>query len=212
MQINKIYCGDAKDLLSEIDIKPQLIILSPPDINETDFSLDEYKKFIKEIYTKAADILDEGGVLFSCTTDTKIKSKIFLKHTEITNCLSGKLDLFNYKVWAKSLKTNLYILNFTHMLFFRKGKLRVNNKIPEFFPDVWLLEVDKLKWYKNKDSFPSELIRRVIVKFTNKDDVVLDPFIGSGKTGKVALENSRNFIGFDIEPEFVRLASENIFK
>ena len=45
METNKIYCGDALKLIDNLDIEPNLIILSPPDIAETDFSLTEYKEF-----------------------------------------------------------------------------------------------------------------------------------------------------------------------
>lgn len=35
--------------------------------------------------------------------------------------------------------------------------------------------------------------------------VVLDPFMGSGTTGKTALENQRNYIGFDLNPEYIQI-------
>lgn len=209
MKVNKVYCGNCIDLIDELDISPKLIILSPPDL-EKNFTIEEYKQFIKKIYSKSFNKINDG-VLVSCTTDRKINGRIYLKHVDIINSI-GEEYLFNYKIWAKSLKTNLYILNYTHMLFFRKNKKIINNKLKEFYPDVWLIENDKIKGYKSKDSFPIELVKRLILNFTNEGDLVLDPFIGSGKTGKVAKKLNRNFIGFEINKKYVDIAEEVIKK
>src|SRR3972149_5776286 len=208
MQLNKIYHGNCLDLIKQFDNSPKLIILSPPDLAETQYSLSEYKEFLNQIYGECIDKLDQNGVLASITTDRKIDGFIYTKHIDIIN--STKANLFNYKIWAKSLGTNLYILNYSHMLFFRKSNKITNNKIKEFFPDVWVIERDKVKGYKNKDSFPTELVRRIIVNFTNEDDLVLDPFIGSGKTGKVASDLNRKFIGFEIDENNIKIANKLI--
>jgi len=208
MKPNTIYHGNALDLIQELNVAPQLIVMSPPDVNETNYSLEEYKRFIHTIYSDCSDKLAEGGVMVSITTDTKIKGSVFTKHSEIINSVP-KLNLFNYKIWAKTLKSNLYILTFCHMLFFCKGKKpAIKNTLSEFYPDVWLLESDKINDYPAKDSFPSELVKRIILTFTKENDVVLDPFLGSGKTAKIAKDNGRQFIGFELDEKFVRMARE----
>ncbi len=207
MKLNNIYCGNALTLLKEMDNAPNLIIMSPPDVSETDYNLDEYKKFIKEIYSLASQKLASNGVIASITTDRKIKGTIYTKHIDIIN--STNLNLFNYKIWAKSLKTNLYILNYCHMLFFRHKK-NINNKIKEFYPDVWLLQSEKVDWYPSKDSFPLELVKRIVLNFTNFDDLVLDPFMGSGKTAHVCKVHNRNYLGFDLSEKFVKLANYSL--
>jgi DNA modification methylase len=58
--------------------------------------------------------------------------------------------------------------------------------------------------------FPVELPRRVIKLLTDKDDIVLDCFIGSGTTGVAAVREQRRFIGIDSSPEYVHLARERI--
>lgn len=207
MKVNNIYCGDALDLIQELDKKPNLIIMSPPDLAETNYSLKEYKNFLSKIYGHAVEKLAKNGVIVSITTDRKMKGKIYTKHMDIIN--SVNLDLFNYKIWVKSLKANLFILTYCHMLFFRKKTCK-NNKLTEFFPDVWVLESDKVDWYPSKDSFPTELVRRIVLNFTDKDDLVLDPFMGSGKTARVCHDNNRNYIGFDLNPNFVKLATQSL--
>lgn len=58
--------------------------------------------------------------------------------------------------------------------------------------------------------FPSELVERCVLALTNKGDVVLDPFIGSGTTGIAALKYERRVIGIDRDPKFVELARQRI--
>jgi len=57
--------------------------------------------------------------------------------------------------------------------------------------------------------FPEELPRRLIKLFSFWGDTVLDPFVGSGTTVKVAEKLGRNGIGYDINPEYIKLAEES---
>jgi len=52
-------------------------------------------------------------------------------------------------------------------------------------------------------TFPEKLIRPFILATSKENDLVLDPFIGSGTTAKVSLENGRKCVGYDISPVFV---------
>ena len=53
---------------------------------------------------------------------------------------------------------------------------------------------------------PLELLRRIILASTNKDDLILDPFTGSSTTGIMAVELGRKFIGIDLEQEYLDLS------
>lgn len=56
--------------------------------------------------------------------------------------------------------------------------------------------------------FPEELPRRVMRLLSEPGDLVLDPFMGSGTTGLVAAGLGRNFVGFELLPEYVALANQ----
>jgi site-specific DNA-methyltransferase (adenine-specific) len=58
--------------------------------------------------------------------------------------------------------------------------------------------------------FPESLARDHILSWSNEGDTVLDPFMGSGTTGKMAILNKRNFIGIDISWEYFGIASLRI--
>lgn len=58
--------------------------------------------------------------------------------------------------------------------------------------------------------FPESLAHDHILSWSNPGDIVLDPFMGSGTTGKMAIINGRKFIGIDISPEYCELARKRM--
>jgi site-specific DNA-methyltransferase (adenine-specific) len=58
--------------------------------------------------------------------------------------------------------------------------------------------------------FPVELPYRLIQLYTFEDEIVLDPFCGSGSTCVAAIKSGRNYIGYDKEEEYVHLAEKRI--
>jgi len=62
--------------------------------------------------------------------------------------------------------------------------------------------------YKHPATMPEELARGHIITWSDKDDVVLDPFMGSGTTAQVCIEEGRQFIGFEIDPTYCEMARD----
>jgi DNA modification methylase len=61
-------------------------------------------------------------------------------------------------------------------------------------------------------TFPEKLIEPCILAGCPKDGVVLDPFMGSGTTGRVAVKFNRHYIGFEINPEYIKLCDKRVDK
>ncbi|MFA5565122.1 MAG: site-specific DNA-methyltransferase [Acidimicrobiia bacterium] len=61
-------------------------------------------------------------------------------------------------------------------------------------------------------TFPPELVRRCIALGSQRDDLVLDPFLGSGTTGKIAIDMGRRFAGTEVNPDYIPLIRERIAK
>lgn len=64
--------------------------------------------------------------------------------------------------------------------------------------------------YKHPATMPEELARGHIISWSNPGDLVLDPFMGSGTTAQMALEENRNFIGFEIDPTYYEMCVSRI--
>ncbi len=76
--------------------------------------------------------------------------------------------------------------------------------------DVWELAPESASRVGHPAPFPVELPERLIFLYTYRNDLVLDPFIGSGTTAVAALRTERHFVGYDTEPTYVDAAKERV--
>ena len=92
--------------------------------------------------------------------------------------------------------------------------------VPDFSPrnNIWRYNVGKGFNSSDKEShkhpaiFPEKLAEDHILSWSNVGDVVLDPFMGSGTTCKMAKKNNRKYIGIDVSAEYCKLAKSIIDK
>lgn len=96
-----------------------------------------------------------------------------------------------------------------------RGKSINENKVKN---NVWVYAIGRggttsdIGAFQHPAIFPEKLANDHIISWSNENDVVLDPFMGSGTTAKMALLNRRNFIGFEISKEYCDIANERIEK
>ena len=76
--------------------------------------------------------------------------------------------------------------------------------------DVWRIDAEQATRVGHPAPFPIELPRRLIDLYTYRDDLVLDPFLGSGSTLVAAARSGRRGVGFDLDPEYVTLAKQRL--
>ena len=88
----------------------------------------------------------------------------------------------------------------------RKGKV-VKDEKP--LTNIWKYSNGTI-YKKHPASFPSDLANDHIISWSNENDIVYDPFMGSGTTAKMSIINKRNFIGSEISKEYVDIANERI--
>jgi site-specific DNA-methyltransferase (adenine-specific) len=76
--------------------------------------------------------------------------------------------------------------------------------------DVWRIQPESAKRVGHPAPFPVEVPARCIQLFTYRDDVVLDPFMGSGSTAVAAVRTDRRYVGYDTDPAYVALAEKRV--
>lgn len=126
------------------------------------------------------------------------------------------------------LPPNAYVtLDCEFILLFRKGNLR---KFPphhkkryesaftkpqrdEWFSQIWALKgtrqtTDELE--RRTAAYPEEVAERLIKMFSVRGETVLDPFLGSGTTLKIAMRNDRNSIGYEIDEKLVPIITSKV--
>ena len=107
-----------------------------------------------------------------------------------------------------------YILVFSKDSFSRKRYNKESTikkeEFLEWTKSVWTFPAVSAKSIGHPAPFPEELPHRLIQLYTFKDDIVLDPFCGSGTTCLAALKDGRKYVSYDIIPEYVDLANKRI--
>lgn len=181
---NKIILCDYKNILKKLpDNSVDLIIIDPPYSKKFNIDYDFIGKHSNRI-------LKSGGSLI-----------ILCGHYQI-------LDISNYLIkylrywWLGALVGNRsnrmfgknVIIKFKPILWFLKGKRKNTKYVP-----IDCIIVDKSKWDKkyHKWQQPKDFFENWIFGLTEKNDIVLDFFIGSGTTAVVCQDLERNFIGSD---------------
>jgi modification methylase len=76
--------------------------------------------------------------------------------------------------------------------------------------DVWEFLPERATRVGHPAPFPIELPVRLIHLYTYYDDLVLDPFMGSGTTAVAAVRTGRHFVGYDTDPTYVTRALERV--
>ncbi len=76
--------------------------------------------------------------------------------------------------------------------------------------DVWDLPPESAKRVRHPAPFPVALPERLILLYTYENDLVLDPFMGSGSTLVAAAQHGRRYVGYDLDPEYVDLARSRV--
>ena len=76
--------------------------------------------------------------------------------------------------------------------------------------DVWQIPTESARRVGHPAPFPVELPERLIELYTFQDDLVLDPFMGSGSTLVAASRTKRRYVGYDLDPGYVELARARV--
>ena len=78
--------------------------------------------------------------------------------------------------------------------------------------DVWEVSTNTFRMNEHFAMYPEKLIEPCILAGSEKGDIVLDPFFGSGTTGAVAKRLGREYIGIELNPKYCEKAAERIGK
>ena len=94
-----------------------------------------------------------------------------------------------------------------------KPKASIGKPVAKFGQrfNVWKVNAENSNQnLKHPAKFPEQLVHDHVLSWSNEGDVVLDPMMGSGTTGKVAKLLGRDFVGIEISPEYMKIAKARI--
>lgn len=77
--------------------------------------------------------------------------------------------------------------------------------------DVWIIKRERKKGVTNHGAtFPEELIKKILQNFSSENDVIYDPFLGTGTTAIVAKMMNRRFVGSEISKEYFDISQKKL--
>ena len=236
--LNKIFCKSSECMDELPDNSIHLMVTSPP-YNVTkeydeDLSLNEYCQLLKRVWTETFRVLVPGGRVCINVANLGRKPYIplhsyiikdmhdigFLMRGEIIwNKASSASPSCAWGSWQSAANPVLrdiheYILVFSKDSFRRIRNDKENtiekDEFMRWTKSVWTFPAVSARKIGHPAPFPEELPHRLIQLYTFKNDVVLDPFVGSGTACLAALKSKRNCIGYDINENYVNSAYKKI--
>lgn len=235
---NRIFCKSSERMEELPDDSVHLMVTSPPyNVGKTydgDLSLDEWRVLMKRVMTEVYRVLVPGGRACINLANLGRRPYLPLHAFVIQDMLELGFLMRGEIIWDKASSaspstawgswlspanptlrdTHEYILVFSKQTFRREARGRqgtiTRDEFLEYTKSVWRFPAERASRVGHPAPFPEELPYRCIQLYTYAGEVVLDPFMGSGTTAIAALKTGRVFVGYELEPEYIRIAEKRI--
>ena len=224
--INKVICDDCLKIMPIMPDKSVDLIIADPPYNvgqkfaNDNLSKKKYLRFMENWIKEAYRVLKDNSSFYMF--------HYFLGMWDIKPILD-KFDwkFLNLIIWAypnlmpsnKALKYR-WPLSYQPIFYYGKNLSRdLCGKLYKFVKeeerkDVWLKTATQSNFKKEFRWHPSckpiAVIKKIVIASSEENEIVLDPFIGSGTTGVACKEFRRRFIGIEIEPKYFKIAKRRI--
>jgi site-specific DNA-methyltransferase (adenine-specific) len=232
MELNKIYQGDCLELLKQVEGESvDCIVTSPPynkhsakrkciktdswtkaNIDYGNFKDDlpeqEYQEQQKMVLRECLRVLKKDGSIFYNHKPRIVNHKTIFPHEWLNEFNVRQMIIWNRK--SSPVLEPIRFMPCVEYIFW----ITKERKTPKFNPqafqykEVWEISPKPLPGHPAP--FPEEVVERCLKATTEKGDVVLDPYMGSGTTAKVSKKMGRMFIGFELNPQFIEMATQEI--
>ena len=237
--MNKIYNHSSEDMHELPDESVHLIVTSPPynagikyDGHDDNMPFDEYRSMLRRVWKECFRALVDGGRIAININGIRRTPYIPLYAYAATDMIDLGFLMRGDIIWHKNAiartspargtwdSANNPVLHAEHemILIFSKaqygrqgGQSTISHR--EFIKatcSIWQINGEHSQRIGHPAPFPAELPRRLIQLYSFKDDLILDPFMGSGTTAVAAKELGRQYIGYDTSEEYVNLANERL--
>lgn len=236
---NTIILGTSETMKEIPDNSIHLMVTSPP-YNVTkeydeNLTLREYLQLLRNVFTETYRVLVYGGR--ACVNVANLGRKPYISLSdhisqmmiEIGYLMRGEIIWYKgagagvsmaWGSWQSAANpvlrdTHEYVLVFSKGSFSRKkpeGKADTitREQFMEWTKSVWIMNPESAKKIGHPAPFPVELPFRLIQLYTYTEDIVLDPFMGSGSTAIAALKSRRKYVGYEIDSTYIKLAEERV--
>ena len=235
---NRFFLKSSENMDDLPDRCVHLMVTSPPynvgKEYDADLSMDEYLGLIRKVMSETYRVLVDGGR--ACVNVANIGRKPYIPLHAYVIQIAAEIGFFmrgeiiwdkrmsgSSTAWGSWMSPSNPTLRDTHeyILVFQKppfGRKRSDGRVAtisrddflEYTKSQWIIAPASAKRAKHPAPFPVDLPKRLIDLYTFSDEVVLDPFMGTGATALAARETGRSFLGYEIEESYVAEAENRL--
>lgn len=234
MEYNRLICGDAIEEMSKLaDNSVDLVVADPPYNLGKDYGNNQdikawhdYEMFTISWLKEANRVLKEAGSIY-VFMGVRFISKMYTILEESFNFQFNSWITWHYTQGMG--RKNGFSPRHEDILYFNKSKVFTFNldavRVPQKYyrsvnnmaganpGDVWQFSHVHYCSAEREDhptQKPEALLQRIILASSNPGEIILDPFVGSGTTCKVADVLDRKWIGIDINPDYIAMSQKRI--
>ena len=236
---NTILETSSEDMSRIPDNSLHLMVTSPP-YNVTkeydeNLSLAEYLGLLERVFRETYRVLVHGGR--ACVNVANLGRKPYIPLSDhISHLMLGigfrmRGEVIWHKgagagvsmAWGSWQSASNPVLRDTHeyILVFSKGDFKrpkppdkentiTRDQFMEWTKSVWTFNPESARKVGHPAPFPVELPYRLIQLYTYSDDIILDPFMGSGSTALAAVQARRKYVGFEVDAGYRELAEKRL--
>lgn len=213
----KLLQGDCLKLMQDIPDKSiDLVLTDIPynEVNRKDNGLRKLDKgnadiltfdlliFLEQLYDKA-----KSTIIIFCGTE-----QVSIIHSFFNNKQKKGMGSVRQLIWEKSNPSpmngqHIYLSGVENAIWFKKRGGTFNAHCKN---TVFKYPIGRSKLHPTEKNHL--LLQELILDNSNENDLILDPCMGSGSTGVVALQNNRNFLGMELDEKYFNIAENTIYK
>lgn len=231
--LDRLICRSSESMEELPDDCVALMVTSPPynvgKEYDGDLSLEEYLGLLRRVLAETYRVLEPGGRVAVNVANLGRRPYLALNHRvaslleEIGFLLRGEIvwqkaqgagGSCAWGSWRSARNPTLRDVH-EYVVVASKGsfrRLRLGEDtisradFLEATVSVWNIAPASARRIGHPAPFPVELPRRLIELYSFRDDLVLDPFMGSGSTAVAAVETGRHFVGYETESAYLEIA------
>ena len=234
---NKIFNKSSEDMNELVDNCVSLTVTSPPynigKDSDLELNDEEYWEMINKVFSETYRVTKSGGRLVVNVANLGRKpyipfSKYFTEAlNEIGFIMRGEIIWQKSKgananfAWGSWLSASNPVIRDIHeyCLVFSKDSMKNSSggkstiekdEFMESTLSIWNITPEKAKKIGHPAPFPVELPKKFINLYSFEDDLILDPFIGSGTTAVASKLLKRKYVGYEINKNYIEIANNRL--
>ena len=206
---------------------------------DEDLSLSEYLEMLRKVFRETYRVLVTGGracinvanlgrkpyiPLSDYISQMMIEIGFNMRGEIIWNKAASASPSTAWGSWMSASNPTLRDIHEYILVFSKDDYKRDRNKTEKVTKQNTIIKEDFIEWTKsiwtfNAESarkighpapFPIELPHRLIQLYSFETDIILDPFMGSGTTAIAALKSNREYVGFEISKDYIKLTNKRV--